>query len=99
MVMHSALFVANIGNNQDAWTDFLMKVAPRQQKSQGVLRLAENVWIVNFQTSPEYLAKLVYAADGLGVPYGILPFQHEPEWLPAGFDPKTIQAQSEGDLP
>lgn len=92
--MHSALFVVQIPEISKTWREFLMTAKVELKTFQSTFRLAENVWLINMQENPALLAYLVYAADFLKVPYGILPFGHEPEWLPVGFDPKTIQAQS-----
>lgn len=92
--MHSALFVAQVDGKAD-WQDFLTKAKVGLRTYPGVSRLAENVWIVNFQESPAPLAWFVCAADALGVPYGILPLERAPEWLPVGLDPKTIWVQNE----
>ena len=89
--MHSALFVAQVwGKDPIKWGEFLMKAKVGLRKHPGVLRLAENVWLMNFQESPVSLSWFVCAADIHGIPYGILPFERAPEWLPVGFDPKTI---------
>ncbi len=93
--MHSALFVAQLPKTSRTWREFLMKSTVELRIYPGVSRLAENVWLVNLQENPAPFAYLVSAADALGVPYGILPFEHAPQWLPAGFDPKTIWVQSE----
>ena len=74
--MHSALFVAKLTETSRDWATFLMKAKVGLRTYPGVSRLAENVWLVNLQETPAPLAYLVSAADGLGVPYGILPFEH-----------------------
>jgi hypothetical protein len=89
--MHSALFVAQyLRRDPLKWGNFLLQAKVGLQTFPNVSRLAENVWLVNFQESPVPLSLLVCAADAHGVSYGILPFEDEPEWLPVGFDPKTI---------
>ncbi len=93
--MHSALFAAQIPQTSKTWSEFLMKSKVELRTFQNVSRLAENVWLVNLKENPAPLAYLVSAADALGVPYGILPFEHAPEWLPVGFDPKTMRGRSE----
>ncbi len=93
--MHSALFVAGFPEKGSVWPDFLIRAKVTKQKYPNVLRLAENVWLVNFQENPAPLAWLVSAADAYGVAYGIVPFEHAPEWLPADFDPNTISVQNE----
>jgi hypothetical protein len=60
----------------------------------GVQRLAENVWLLNFQEHPETLAALIDAAVRHQLPYGILQLDPAPQWLPASFDPMTIQDRS-----
>jgi hypothetical protein len=93
--MHSALFVAQIPIGGAKWRDFLVKAKVELRISPSASRLAENVWMVNLQENPAPLGHLVSPADVLGVPYGILPFEHAPEWLPGEFDPSTILVQSE----
>lgn len=94
--MHSALFVAKVANTLPAtWRTFLEKAKVGLRTYKNVLRLAENVWIVDLQKNPAPFGHLVAAADAAGVPYGILPFEYEPQWLPVGFDPKTIEGRNE----
>ena len=93
--MHSALFVAQIPIGGARWREFLMKAKVGLRTHPGVSRLAENVWLVNLQENPAPLAYFVSAADALGVPYGILPFEHAPQWLPVDFDPNTIRVRSD----
>ena len=94
--MHSALFVARVANTLPTkWQNFLDRAKVALHTYPNVSCLAENVWVVNFQENPAPLSYLVSAADSLGVHYGILPFEHAPEWLPVGFDPKTILGQNE----
>lgn len=95
-VMHSALFVAKVsGLTPEKWGAFLLKAEIGSRIYPGAFRLAENVWLLNFQDYPASLPRLVTVADVQEVPYGILPFEHEPQWLPVGFDPNTIQGRSE----
>jgi len=94
--MHSALFVARVsGVLPEKWQNFLERAKAELRTYPGVSRLPENVWIVEFQENPAPLSYLVSAADALKVHYGILPFEHELQWLPVGFDPKTILGRSE----
>jgi hypothetical protein len=103
-LMHSAIVVIKVqidsdpagSINRHRWSTFITDVdalresTPRPLgKQQGVARLAENVWLVNFQENPAALARLVSYADQHQFPYGILQLEDEPQWLPAGFDPKT----------
>ncbi|MGO9176111.1 MAG: hypothetical protein ACLQED_08220 [Desulfobaccales bacterium] len=93
--MHNALFVARVsGVLPEKWHNFLTTAKAESGTFPGVSRLAENVWIVDFQENPAPLSYLVSAADAHGVHYGILPFEHELQWLPVGFDPKTILGRS-----
>lgn len=99
--MHSALFVAGIPDRNQAnyyqnWAGFLGALPPKFWSEKNAKRLSENVWLVNFQNSPSALSWLVTSAEKHGIPFGILSFDEEPQWLPAGFDPKTIQAHNEG---
>jgi hypothetical protein len=95
--MHSAMFVAKFPEHKpEDWTHFLGAVSSILKDAKHARRLAENVWLVNFQAAPSALSWLVTTAERLDIPYGILPFDAEPQWLPVGFDPSTIQVQSAG---
>ena len=91
--MHSALFVACYAIAEETWRNFLTKAKVGIRKFPNVSRLSENVWLVNLQENPASLAYLVSAADAVGVSYGILPFQDEPEWLPSGLIPTPFRAK------
>ncbi len=88
--MHSILFVATISGHKHDWAEFVEIATTKLSQSEGVVRLAENVWLLNLQKSVAPLGWLVAVAEQKAVSYGLLPFEHEPEWLPAGFDPSTI---------
>jgi hypothetical protein len=92
--MHSALFVLQLPLNESEWRNFADRAKLSKWQGKGASRLAENVWLLNFQESPEPLGLLIAAAAALGFSYGILPFEHAPQWLPVGFDPNTIMAGS-----
>jgi hypothetical protein len=93
--MHSALFVAKIpAQERQDWADFLAFIDQKIGADKSVIRLAENVWLTNFRGSPSALGWLSTTAERKGILYGILPFDAELQWLPVGFDPKTIQVQS-----
>lgn len=91
--MHSVLFVAAPSANRAEWAQFQMQLDPRLRQAEGVAQLAENVWLLNLVQATAPLARLLAAAQQTGVSYGLLPFEREPQWLPADFDPKTTQAQ------
>src|ERR1700681_4471709 len=86
-IMHSALFVAGIPdiNHYQGWTGFLGAIMPKFRSKENAKRLSENVWLVNFHKSPSALSWLVTSAERHGIPFGILPFDEEPQWLPVGF--------------
>ena len=93
--MHSVLFVATITSQGSEWEGFIRKVEPKLAKCEGVERLAENIWLLDLQKSVASLAWLVTGAEDRGtVAYRILPFEHAPEWLPVGSDPKTTLDRS-----
>ena len=94
--MHSALFAAKVPDlpNRQDWGRFIEAVGAKIMPGEQTTRLAENVWVVNFSESPSALSWFVASAETHGISYGILPFDAEPRWLPAGFDPKTIRAQN-----
>lgn len=93
--MHSALFVATIPPETGDWCQFLDDARTKLERSRGAVRLAENVWLLNFQASPAALGWLIALAEQKAIAYGVLPFEREPQWLPAGFDPETISARNE----
>jgi hypothetical protein len=101
--MHSAIIaivvpeMAHDATFNQKWQVFIADVNHVRQatpnplhKQKGVLRLAENVWQVNFHENPSALARLVSCAVEHKLTYGILQLDGAPQWLPAGFDPKTI---------
>jgi len=90
--MHSAIIVIEEPDRPTpkSWQEFLSETAPELQRVGGATRLGEGVWLVNFQQSPAALAILVSAAERCGFRSGILPLRDEPQWLPAGFDPRPI---------
>lgn len=93
MAMHSVLFVVSVPS-QVKWREFAAHADLKLRKYPGAfLRLGENVWLLNLQLSVVPLGQLIALADQFEVSYGILPFEHAPEWLPGGFDPKTIRGQ------
>jgi hypothetical protein len=92
--MHTALFVVSPPQDRQDWMTFLTYVQQSPDIARDAKRLAENVWLVNFHEHPPALARLVAIADDRGLTYGILAFEQEPQWLPAGFDPTSIQDQN-----
>jgi hypothetical protein len=89
--MHSAIIWVKPPDDvadQD-WVGFSRAIST-VRGNPGLSRLAENVWLVNFQQAPSAFARIVAACDHHKFYYGILPLEHVPQWLPAGFDPKTI---------
>ena len=95
--MHSMLFIATIPDHRHDWAEFVERSTMKLPPYEGVVRLAENVWLLNLQKSVAPLGWLVSTAEQMGVSYGLLPFEREPEWLPADFDPNTILAHRPGD--
>jgi hypothetical protein len=87
--MHSAIFYAKPTSQRADWAQFLGHVDKKTENDKTVLRLAENVWLLNLQAAPASLGWLIVYAEQYGIAYGILPFAQAPEWLPASFDPKT----------
>jgi hypothetical protein len=94
--MHSALFVAQSSGLPREWEVFLSETGKKLKDEKRARRLSETVWLLNFEEAPSDLSWLVSTAEKLGIPYGILPFDAEPRWLPAGFDPTSIQVHNEG---
>jgi hypothetical protein len=93
--MHSAMFIAQ-PSADESWDKFSVNAGAKTEKDKNALRLAENVWLLDVRVSPASLGWLISTAERFGVSYGILQFEHEPQWLPGGFDPKTILGQSAG---
>jgi hypothetical protein len=91
-VMHSALVWIKMPEAPDnqSWPNFLDDVASKQMQGKGVLRLAENVWLLDLQESLAPLGLLVASAEKRGLTYALLPFADAPRWLPASSDPSTI---------
>ena|SRR5712692_4442761 len=88
--MHSAIIWVHPPDDfaGEKWQGLLQSTRPLKN-SPAVSQLAENVWLVNFQEAPALFARLVAACDHHKFSYGILPLEHEPQWLPAGPGPKT----------
>jgi len=94
-MLNHALFVVSIPNAESEWAGFLQSVNPKiQPHLEYVLRISENVWFLNTRASVSPLGWLIANAENRGFSYGILPFEGEPEWLPGGFDPSTIQGRN-----
>jgi hypothetical protein len=87
--MHSVIFVAEL-TDQKAWRNFSDRIKQVVTLDEHVLRLAENVWLVNLQVSPTPLGWLISVAEQQKMSYGILALDDEPQWLPADFRPKSI---------
>jgi hypothetical protein len=85
--MHSALFVAKEAMRSQEWHGFLFDIEKTTQTTQHVERLAKNVWLVNFQTSPSALGFLISFAETHGISCRILPFAEAPQWIPAADSP------------
>jgi hypothetical protein len=92
--MHSLMFVASIPRQITDWNEFAASVSKKLQRDQHIARLSENAWLLDLTQGTSGLGHLIVAAETRGISYGLLPFEHKPQWLPDGFDPKTIQGQS-----
>jgi hypothetical protein len=99
--MHSAIVVINMPEKTESeghhpkWLAFeadLCRAAEPMvgslEEQEGVLRLSENVWQVNFQDNPGALARLVSCAKHHKLTYGMLQFMEPPVWHPATFHPR-----------
>jgi hypothetical protein len=87
--MHSAIFVCLPERNAD-FPQFLSIVAAKLKDEQQFDRLAENVWLVNFQKHPDHLGWLIALCEQRGISYRILPLADAPQWFPVGSGPKTV---------
>ena len=98
--MHSAIFVVQVPDQgidagRQQWLNYLGAVEASDLPAAD--RLAENVWLVNFEKHPEVLARLIDAAvRQYKLPYRILRLYAAPQWLPVETDPSTTVVQSEG---
>jgi hypothetical protein len=89
--MHSVLFVASIDQeNRDDWHTFSGMINMKLPQTKGIMRLAENVWLLDLTVSIDGFGLLVHQAKVGKIRYGILPFDEEPRWLPDGYNPKPI---------
>jgi hypothetical protein len=83
--MHSALFVAveptSLAPSQ-VWLSFVSDANKHLEINKHVDKLARNVWLVNFHSSPAALASLISGAEARGVAYKILALADVPQWLP-----------------
>ena len=93
--MHSVLFVVTIVRQNADWTPFLQNVDQKLRPHKGFARLAENVWLLDLTVSAAAFGMLVYQAEMFQIPYGLLPFDEEPRWLPVSYSPTTISDHSE----
>jgi hypothetical protein len=97
--MHSAIVVINMPEKTESeghhpkWLVFqadLCRAAEPMVSSledqEGVLRLSENVWQINFHDNPGAFARLVSSAMHHKLTYGILQLMEPPIWHPAGFN-------------
>ena len=87
--MHSALFWVDPEQQRSDWAEFLRDTNARVKPVEGVLRLSENVWLLNLTISAGELGWLIALAEQRGLSYSILPFERAPEWLPGGSGPKN----------
>jgi len=98
--MHSAMFVADIGEDQhrinEPWKAFCAHLEVKIKPNQGVERLAENVWLLDLTVSMAPLGYLIAGAENLGISYRTLPFDAAPQWLPDGQNPEATQGRSGG---
>jgi hypothetical protein len=98
--MHSILFAATVPDRNlphaehDKWRGFSDYASNKLELYTNVERLAENVWLVNLLVDPAPLGFLVAGAEEHQVAYRLLPFDVEPQWLPAAMGPKTIPAHN-----
>jgi hypothetical protein len=101
--MHSAIIVINLPQKHETeehhpkWIAFLRALClsaepmvTSLEDQDGVLRLAENVWQINFHENPGAFARLVSCAMQHRLEYGILQLKDAPVWHPAAFHPRPL---------
>ncbi len=101
--MHSAIVVINMPEKQEVeghhpkWVACLADLNRASEPivtaiddQAGVLRLAENVWQIDFQGNPGAFARLISCAMHHGLGYGILQLEEAPVWHPAAFHPHPL---------
>jgi hypothetical protein len=99
--MHSAIVVVNMPEMNEAeghhpkWLAFSADlnraaepIMSPLEDQEGILRLGENVWQLNFQDNPDAYVRLIACAMRHGLSYGILQLKDAPIWHPASFRPK-----------
>jgi len=99
--VHSAIIVVNMPEKHELeghhpkWVACLADLSRASEPmlssledQDGVLRLAENVWQINFHDNPGAFARLVSCAMHHKLTYGILQLKDAPVWHPAGFHPR-----------
>jgi hypothetical protein len=94
-LMHSAIIVVTMPNNEQRWNKFIADVdrlgtaqPDPLRKRKDVEQLATNVWLVNFQQNPEPLARIVSAATQHRLPHRILQLDAAPQWLRVDSNPE-----------
>src|ERR1700721_2290853 len=99
--MHSSIVVINMPEKHESerhhpkWFAFLTDlcrafepVVSSLEDQEGVLRLAGNVWQVNFYDNTRAFSRLVSCAMHHKLSYGILQLKDAPVWHPASFHPE-----------
>jgi hypothetical protein len=99
--MHSAIVVINMSERHESeghhpkWLAYLADLSracepmvSSLEEQEGVSRLAQNVWQIDFQDNPGAFARLVSCAMHHNLTYGILQLKDAPVWHPASFHPK-----------
>ena len=99
--MHSAIVVINMPDKHEMeaqhpkWVTCLADLSRASEPmmtslldQEGVMRLAENVWQINFQDNPGAFARLISCAMHHKLSYGILQLKEPPVWHPAAFHPR-----------
>ena len=91
--MKYALFAISQPDDPTAWRQFVEILDLRlKEHEKRIARPAETVWLVDNQAAPAALAWLIVTAESRKISYAIASFDSAPEWLLAGFDPRTNQA-------
>ena len=59
----------------------------KKQQSEGIERLAEDVWLIPLPLGLPFFAKIASVADHVGYPYRVIHIEHDVSWVRFGGQP------------